>query len=253
LAQIYLSEAEERVRIAAEAEAAQQQRISETEAQRNESAGLARQILTAQLAQEKEQATKLKENRLKEERDLAIKRKAIAIIQSIINTAVAVTANLANPVAAIAAGVIGAVQTAVIVAQPLAEGGMVMPYENINGRISKKPNAQTSAKGDNTLIYAKSGEVVLNADQQARAGGPAFFGGLGVPGFPRFSSNFVPQFPNVRREAMQGDNSRLIDAMQAQTAALLGIVVNQRVVFDTQQYDIENERKQAILKSVQIQ
>ena len=255
LMQIYLSEAEERVRIAAEAEAAQQQRISETEAQRNESTGLARQILTAQLAQEKEQAKQLKENRIKEERDLASKRKAIAVIQSVINGALAVTAQLAqgNIAGAIAAGVISAVQTAVIVAQPLAEGGMVMPYENINGRITKKPNAQTSAKGDNTLIYAKSGEVVLNADQQARAGGPAFFGALGVPGFPRFSGNFVPQFPNVRREAMQGDNSRLIDAMQAQTAALLGLVVNTNVVFDTQQFAIEQQRKEAILKSVQIQ
>jgi hypothetical protein len=63
----------------------------------------------------------------------------------------------------------------------------------------------------------------------------------------------VPQFPNVRREAMQGDSNRVIDALTAQTQALLGVVVNQRVVFDTQQYDIENERKQAILKSVQIE
>ena len=49
------------------------------------------------------------------------KEKAAAIIQSLINTAIAVTANLKFPWLAIAAGIAGAAQTAIIAAQPIPQ------------------------------------------------------------------------------------------------------------------------------------
>lgn len=39
------------------------------------------------------------------------------------------------------------------------------------------------SNGDNMLATVKTGEVILNEDQQRRAGGPSFFRSLGVPGF----------------------------------------------------------------------
>ena len=44
-------------------------------------------------------------------------------------------------------------------------------------------NIPTQQGGDNILATVKSGEVILNEDQQARAGGHSFFKSIGVPGF----------------------------------------------------------------------
>jgi len=60
------------------------------------------------------------------------------------------------------------------------EGGSV-PY-GTGGTISGS-NIPTQKGGDNILATVKSGEVILNEDQQARAGGSAFFNSIGVPGF----------------------------------------------------------------------
>jgi hypothetical protein len=62
-----------------------------------------------------------------------------------------------------------------------ALGGKV---ENLrNGKITATPNVPTQPGGDNVLAMVKPGEVILNEDQQRRAGGAAFFNALGVPGF----------------------------------------------------------------------
>jgi len=60
------------------------------------------------------------------------------------------------------------------------EGGRVPT--GTGGRISGS-NIPTQRGGDNILATVKSGEVILNNDQQARAGGSAFFKSIGVPGF----------------------------------------------------------------------
>jgi hypothetical protein len=52
-----------------------------------------------------------------------------------------------------------------------------------NGRITIAPNIPTQPNGDNVLATVKTNEVILNEDQQRRAGGPEFFRRLGVPGF----------------------------------------------------------------------
>lgn len=51
------------------------------------------------------------------------------------------------------------------------------------GPINVTPNIPRQPNGDNVLATVKTGEVILNEEQQKRAGGPAFFGAIGVPGF----------------------------------------------------------------------
>src|SRR5690606_36355643 len=78
------------------------------------------------------------------------------------------------------------------------------------------------SNGDDRLITAKTGEVILNEEQQSRAGGAAFFRAIGVPGFatggmvgaPSYNSYIQEQVTNqinldsiseaVRQGAMEG-------------------------------------------------
>lgn len=145
--------------------------------------GLEAAFIQQQIDRQTAAAAEIAQKREQVERQAARRRKSIAVIESIINTAVEVTKVIANPILAAIVGVAGAIQTAVIAAQPLAKGGLVKPYSNINGKISVSPNAPKSAAGDNTLIYAKSGEVVLNEAQQTRLGGAPVLRAIGVPGF----------------------------------------------------------------------
>ncbi len=64
------------------------------------------------------------------------------------------------------------------------EGGQV-PHSK-SGTITSGTNIPTSMRnsgGDDVLIQAKKGEVILNDELQQRAGGHAFFSSIGVPGF----------------------------------------------------------------------
>ena len=111
--------------------------------------------------------------------------KQTAIIQSIINTAVAVTKALPNPVLATITGVLGAIQTAAIIAQPLAEGGIVQPYENVSGgRVTQRSNVAKSAKGDSVLAYLSPNEVVLTQENVANIP-ESVLANAGVRGFNR--------------------------------------------------------------------
>jgi TP901 family phage tail tape measure protein len=74
-----------------------------------------------------------------------------------------------------------AAEVAVISSAKYALGGKVEQLGN--GKITATPNAPTQPGGDNVLAMVKPGEVILNEDQQRRAGGPSFFKSLGVPGF----------------------------------------------------------------------
>ncbi len=145
--------------------------------------GLEAAFVQQQIDRQAAAAVEIARKREQVERQAARRRKTVAIIESIINTAVEVTKVIANPILAAIVGTFGAIQTAVIAAQPLATGGKVKPYSNINGRINVAPNAPKSRAGDNTLIYAKSGEVVLNEKQQQRLGGAPILRSIGVPGF----------------------------------------------------------------------
>ncbi|NJL75759.1 MAG: hypothetical protein HC892_12810 [Saprospiraceae bacterium] len=98
-------------------------------------------------------------------REQAKREKAVAIIQSIVNTALAVTRALAtgNIVTAIGAGITGAAQTAIIAAQPLAKGGVVRPVQLADGQILASSNIPRQRNGDNVLATVKTGEVVLKS------------------------------------------------------------------------------------------
>jgi hypothetical protein len=165
-----------------------QQRQERLQEELENSTGLRRRFYQEQL--DAEIANQAAIERAKEEarkRD-AKRQKAIAIIQSIINTALAVTAALTaggNPlklatgaqiVEAAIIGVIGAAQTALIAAQPLAKGGVVgklsgevVQFAN-GGKVTSSGNIKPLSNGDNVLATLKTGEVVLNQDQQRRIG-----------------------------------------------------------------------------------
>jgi hypothetical protein len=100
----------------------------------------------------------------------AKKDKALAVVQSLINTAVAVTASLAQPPGVpvtipfgVAAGVAGALQTSLIIAKPIPEfrdGGSfirgVSPRYNIGGI----PSGPSHSQGGIKMVDSSTGETV---------------------------------------------------------------------------------------------
>jgi hypothetical protein len=60
---------------------------------------------------------------------------------------------------------------------------LMVQYQRGNGVINNGANVVPLSGGDNTLAYVRQGEVILNQQQQALAGGSRFFKSLGVPGF----------------------------------------------------------------------
>lgn len=124
------------------------------------------------------------------------RHKKLQIAQAIINGANAITQIFATvpkvipgtiipnpefPIALATAIATSALQIGVIAAQKFAKGGKVEPLKN--GRINAPQNIPTQPNGDNVLATVRTGEVILNEEQQRRLGGPAIFRRLGVPGF----------------------------------------------------------------------
>lgn len=147
--------------------------------------------------------------------------KKIAIVQSIIQGALAVQRALNSfpfpPLStpqAIAAGVFSGIQTATIIAQPLAQGGVVS-----GERINQKQNIPTRSNGDNVLAYVKRGEVVLNQRQQSLLGGSPTFRKIGIKGFA--DGGMVPPI-SAPIQGMSTDNglSKYLEVMQAKTDAI---------------------------------
>jgi hypothetical protein len=158
-----------------------QQRQEKLQEELENSTGLRRRFYQEQLDNEIANQAKLEKAKEDAIKRAAKKEKAIAIIQSLINTALAISkANTlvppANIPAMIAAGIIGAAQTALIAAQPLAKGGVVgkLSGEVVQfadgGRVTSSGNIKPLSNGDNVLATLKTGEVVLNQDQQRRIG-----------------------------------------------------------------------------------
>jgi len=167
------------------------------------STGLRRRFYQEQL--DAEIAAQAAMEKAKEEaiKRAAKKEKAIAIIQSLINTALAISkANTlippANIPAMIAAGIIGAAQTALIAAQPLAKGGVVGLGDEIvqfaeGGKVTSRGNIKPLSNGDNVLATLKTGEVVLNQDQQRRIG----YSTLKAARIPNFANGGVVGAPSA--------------------------------------------------------
>jgi len=157
------------------------ERQSMLEEELQNSTGLQAQYIQQQIDQELASQKKLAKEKEKLEKEAKVQKKALAIIDSIINTALAISsANTlpppANVPAMIAAGIAGAIQTAMIAAQPLATGGVVgKPGTDIvqfagGGKVTSRGNIKPLSNGDNVLATLKTGEVVLNQAQQNRIG-----------------------------------------------------------------------------------
>jgi len=185
------------------------------------STGLRRRFYEERLRSEiaaQEELEKAKEAIAKRE---AKRQKAFAIIQSIINTALAIGAALTaippNPAGAVVAGAVGLAQTAIIAAQPLARGGVVGQLSGDivqfagGGKVSSAGNIKPLSNGDNVLATLKTGEVVLNKEQQSRIG----YNTLKAARIPNFATGGVVGAPSAfvserLSEATEGKNRLLL-------------------------------------------
>ena len=173
--------------------------ISNLEGQIEQATGLERRRLELQLEAEKETALKIAEEKEKTEKDRAKRAKGIAIAESLINTAVAITKALPNLLLAGIVGAFGLAQTGVIAAQKLATGGQIESTPASGGRITARPNTRPTALGDNVMIHARVGEWVLT-EQQVENIGLANLRNAGVP-MPNLqglaTGGRVVNFPNT--------------------------------------------------------
>jgi hypothetical protein len=123
--------------------------------------GAQRVFLEKQIAQEKAAQKKLQEQADKARKEQAEAQKAVAIVQAIVNTALAVTQALgsAPPPAsfalAAAAGVAGAIEIATIAASTFEKGGVIEGASHKNGGV------RASVKGAPD-VELEGGEVVIN-------------------------------------------------------------------------------------------
>jgi hypothetical protein len=198
-----------------------EENISTLEAKAEKASGSKKKRLLKEI--ETEKAILEAKNKQAEELQLkaAKAEKKIAIVQSIIQGALAVTRAINSfpfpPLStpqAIAAGVFAAAQTATIIAQPLAEGGVVT-----GERINRKQNIPTRSNGDNVLAYVKRGEVVLNQRQQSLLGGSPTFRRIGIKGFAE--GGMVPPI-SAPIQAISGNNdlSNFLQVIEAKTDAI---------------------------------
>ena len=198
-----------------------EEKIASLEAKAEKASGLKKKRLLKEAADEKV----LLEAKNKQAEELQLKaakaEKKIAIVQSIIQGALAVTRALNSfpfpPLStgqAIAAGVFAGIQTATIIAQPLAEGGVVTGQ-----RVNQKQNIPTRSNGDNVLAYVKRGEVVLNQRQQSLLGGSPTFRRIGIKGFAE--GGIVPPI-SAPLSAISSDNgmSKYLQVIEAKTDAI---------------------------------
>jgi hypothetical protein len=194
--------------------------IQELEAKAEKASGIRRKRIERDVANQKllleQQQKEAEAIRLKAAKD----EKKIALIQAIIQGALAVQRALAsvpfpaNLLAAIPTGIAAAAQIATISAQPLAEGGVVT-----GERINRKQNIPTRSNGDNVLAYVKRGEVVLNQRQQSLLGGSPTFRRIGIKGFAE--GGMVPPI-SAPIQASSGNNdlSNFLQVIEAKTDAI---------------------------------
>lgn len=194
--------------------------IADLEAKAEKASGIRKKRIEKDIAAQKilleQQQAEAEAIRLK----AAKEDKKIAIIQAIIQGALAVQRALAsvpfpaNLLAAIPTGIAAAAQIATIAAQPLAEGGVVTGQ-----RVNQRQNIPTRSNGDNVLAYVKRGEVVLNQRQQSLLGGSPTFRRIGIKGFA--DGGIVPPI-SAPLSAISSDNgmSKYLQVIEAKTDAI---------------------------------
>jgi myosin heavy subunit len=206
--------------------------------------GLRRRFLQQQIDNEIKNQKKLEQEKEKINKEAAEREKVIAIIQSIINTALAVTKALATggPIAAVIAGITGAAQTAIIAAQPLAEGGAVTPVAlpDSGGKVIGAQNIPQTSRGDNVLVAARVGETFLNAEQTSRL--RPVLSAAKIPGFYTGGSIGSPN--------LSGVNNGMLTAFNDRTAAISGQVMESKVYLVTDELRRDNAEGDRIKKKV---
>jgi hypothetical protein len=194
--------------------------IEELEAKAEKASGIRKKRIERDIASQKEllkqQQAEAEAIRIK----AAKEEKRIAVIQAIIQGALAIQRALAssappiNFINAAAVGIASGAQIATIAAQPLAEGGVVTGQ-----RVNQKQNIPTRSNGDNVLAYVKRGEVVLNQRQQSLLGGSPTFRRLGIKGFAE--GGMVPPInPPIQGLGLQGNMNEFLQVMEAKTDAI---------------------------------
>ena len=206
--------------------------------------GLRRQFLQQQLDNEIENEKKLAAEQERIQLQAAKRSKALAIIQSIINTALAVSTAFikGGPVAALLAGVAGAAQTAIIAAQPLADGGAVTPVAlpDSGGKVVGVQNIPQTSKGDNVLVAARVGETFLNA-KQTKMLKPV----LSAARIPGFADGGLLGAPNVG-----GIGNSTLRAFNDRTTAISGQVLDSKVYLVTDELHRDTREGERIRKKV---
>ena len=190
--------------------------IAELEAKAEKASGIRRKRIERDVANQKllleQQQKEAEAIRLKAAKD----EKKIALIQAIIQGALAFQKALAQGsfLLAIPTAIASAAQIATIAAQPLAEGGVVTGQ-----RVNQKQNIPTRSNGDNVLAYVKRGEVVLNQRQQSLLGGFPTFRRIGIKGFAE--GGMVPPI-SAPIQALSGNNdlSNFLQVIEAKTDAI---------------------------------
>lgn len=167
--------------------------------------------------------------------------KAMAVAQATIDTYKAATSAysamsgipIVGPVlgaiaagAAVAAGIanvkkITSTKTASVPTR--AEGGAIPTLSN--GVINNGSNVVPLSNGDDTLAYVKQGEVILNQEQQARAGGHRFFQSIGVPGFANGGFVGSPSYSQANA-SYSIDYEKLANSIAQANSTLPAPVVN---------------------------
>ncbi|NJO28568.1 MAG: hypothetical protein HC874_14260 [Richelia sp. SL_2_1] len=263
LSQFFEAEKERELKAYDERIQKQQDVVDNLDEQLQRATGVQKFQLSKQLKQEQDKLDKEKQAKIEAERDFAKRQRDIAIIQSIIQTALAVITALKNPPGppfstgqAIAAGIFGALQTATIAAQPLASGGRaigdavlsqsaVVPVALSDGRIVAAQNIPTLRNGDNVIATVKRGEVIVNERQQALLGGAKTFRAIGVPGFQDGGIIGAPiQAPYLNfagKDAGTANFTEMIQALDRKTDAINSRLDNLRVFVVSE--DVENDLK----------
>lgn len=234
---------------------AQQSLVSNLEEEFETAVGLKRVQLAEELEAERAALSQSVEAQEQANREAARQEKAIAILQSIVNTALAVTRALATggPVAAGVVGALGAVQTATIAAQPFAEGGVVTPVQLSDGKIIATKNIPTMANGDNVLATVKTGEVILN-ERHVQMLGPEVFRSLGVPGFDRggvagrLAEPIAPPIMPLLAMRSQQDIGRAIESLDRKTDAINARIDRLRAVVVSEDVEKDLQDKQDNLR-----
>ena len=190
--------------------------IAELEAKAEKASGIRRKRIEKDVANQKllleQQQKEAEAIRLKAAKD----EKKIALIQAIIQGALAFQKALAQGsfLLAIPTAIASAAQIATIAAQPLAEGGVVTGQ-----RVNQKQNIPTRSNGDNVLAYVKRGEVVLNQRQQSLLGGSPTFRRIGIKGFAE--GGIVPPISApIQGMSIDSGMSGYLKAIEAKTDAI---------------------------------